>query len=97
MVVCYNQGRISNSKISIYGCSGKTEINYFFGLDTIVVDIVEIEYHSILTEIEDSMDFDTVLQEYKINYDGIIYDKDTLFVDDLYIDLKKYVPFVIGD
>lgn len=95
MVIYYNSGRISNSNITIYGCSGKSEINYFFGLDTIVVNIVEVKYNSILIENEDPMSFDTVIQNYKINYDGIIYDKDTLIIDDFFTDFKLYVPFVI--
>jgi hypothetical protein len=95
VVIYYNQGQISNSNITIYGCGGKSEINYFFGLDTIVVNIVEVKYNSSLTEIKDPMNYDTVTQNYKINYDGIIYDKDTLIVDNLFADFKLYVPFVI--
>ena len=95
VVIYYNCGQISNSNITIYGCDGKSEINFFFGLDTIVVNTVEVKYNSILTDIEDPMSFDTVIQSYKINYDGIIYDKDTLIIDDLYTDFKLYIPFVI--
>ena len=94
IVIYYKEGHIERSRILIYGCSGQTEIEYCFEPDTVKVKIIETTYQQTLSEENDTISVDTILDKtYNMNYEGVIYGEDTLVFDVLFLDFKKNVSF----
>ena len=94
IIIYYKEGHIETSRISIYGCSGQTEINYCFEPDTVKVKIIEATYQQSLSEENETISVDTIsVKTYNMNYEGMIYGDDTLVFDVFFLDFKKNVSF----